>query len=44
MISFGITSKTWSVTLRVEHRLRVFGNEGAEEDIVAEEVRGNRGV
>jgi hypothetical protein len=44
MISFGITSETWSVALRVEHRLMVFGNEGAEGDIVAQEGRGNRGV
>lgn len=44
MISFGITSETWSLILRVEHRLRVFEGEGAEEDIWAYEGRGNRGV
>jgi hypothetical protein len=44
MISFSITSETWSLILRVEHRLRVFEDEGDEEDIWAYEGRGNRGV
>jgi hypothetical protein len=30
--------ETWSVTLREEHRLRVFENKGAEENIWTEEV------
>jgi hypothetical protein len=28
--------ETWSLTLREEHRLRVFENRGAEEDIWTE--------
>jgi len=30
MISFSITSETWSLTLRVGHRLRVFEDKGDE--------------
>jgi len=35
MISFSKTSETLSLTLRVEHRLKVFEDEGAEEGIWA---------